>query len=186
MQLFNHDSFDNINSTFDSDLDLNISDEQNEANTIKIYDTSLYLSYALLDKRIVNKTADFFRTIHKNIKVDMMINPISERVSVHTSRAVKNKIIRNDKFVFLATSTSIFSKWVNWELGIADCYKAKDDKIVILPVADKNSRWLGDVYFKLYPRIERLVPNPSIKTTCLYRVVYPNGSTKPLNEWLLA
>jgi len=190
MKLFTHDSFNNLNSSFDielnSDLNLWRPNEQKDKNTIENYDSSLYLSYALLDKKIVKKTANFFRAINKNIKVDMMEKSMSEKPSINTSRTVKNKIIKNDKFVFLATSTSIFSKWVNWELGIADCYKASEDKIIILPVADKDSRWLGEVYFKLYPRIERMEHNRSIIATDVFRVVYPNGSTKPLNEWLLA
>jgi hypothetical protein len=161
-------------------------DEQNDKNATKNYDYSLYLSYALLDKKIVKKTADFFRAVNKNIKVDMMEKTMSEKVSINTSRTVKNKIIKNDKFVFLATSTSIFSKWINWELGIADCYKANEDKILILPIADKDTRWLGDVYFKLYPRIERIEHNRSVRATDFFRVVYPNGSTKPLQDWLLA
>ena len=186
MYLFTQDSLNNLNSSIDSELDVCMPDEQKDKNGKKSSEASLYLSYAFLDKKIVKKTAEIFKMLHKNIQVDMMEKTMSETTTIHLSRTVKNKIIKNDKFVLLATSTSIFSKWINWELGIADCYKANEDKIVILPVVDKDSRWLGEVYFKLYPRIERIERNSSIKATEEFRVVYPNGSKKLLKDWLLA
>ena len=63
-------------------------------------------------------------------------------------------ISQTKKFVLLATNNSKTSKWVPWELGIADGYK-KLTNVAIFPAVedDGNASWTSWEYLGLYHRI---------------------------------
>ena len=72
----------------------------------------------------------------------------------NTAEALKRKIERYDKFIFIATDAAIASKWCNWEIGYGDAHKYSQDKIAIFPVKQDNRVWEGNEYLQLYPSIE--------------------------------
>lgn len=84
----------------------------------------------------------------------------------------------NDKFLFLATENSIKSKWCNWEIGYGDAEKYID-KIAVFPLLDNNGIWNGQEYLEIYPSIQKK------DNTDDFVLVYPNGTTISLNDWLL-
>jgi hypothetical protein len=53
------------------------------------------------------------------------------------------------------------------------------DKICVLPLADNRLTWKGNEYLQIYPRIEE-----SEYTKDYFKIIYPNGSSVSLNEWL--
>ena len=53
----------------------------------------------------------------------------------------------------LATKKALESKWVSWELGVADSSK-EHKRIVIIPVADASGQFHGNEYLQLYQRLE--------------------------------
>jgi len=71
--------------------------------------------------------------------------------SPETARRIKARIKECRKFVMLASNNALDSRWVPWELGVAD---SNSQDIAILPVKPNNSDWQGNEYVGIYPRIE--------------------------------
>jgi hypothetical protein len=141
--------------------------------------TSIFLSHCHTDKDLIGQAVAFFKGLNVNIYVDWLDESMPEKTSGATAQKIKTKIILNDKFVLLATNSAIASMWCNWEVGIGDTYKLAKDKMLILPLADSRGSWTGNEYLQIYPRVE---PVPGYDT--IFRVVYPDNSTKWLDDWL--
>ena len=62
------------------------------------------------------------------------------------------KKCQNDKFILLATEEAINSKWCNWELGLGDAAKYRNN-IALLAVQKDNSDYTGSEYLNIYPYI---------------------------------
>lgn len=152
-------------------------ESRNESSSGKA--TSIFLSHCHTDKDIVGEAVAFFKGLNVNIYIDWLDESMPEKTSGVTAQKIKNKIILNDKFVLLATNNAIASMWCNWEVGIGDTFKLAKDKMLILPVADNRGNWTGNEYLQIYPRVET-VPNYDT----IFRVVYPDNSTKWLHEWI--
>lgn len=69
-----------------------------------------------------------------------------------TATALKRRINSTEYFLMLCTENALQSRWVPWEVGIADTQKAFG-KILIAPVADSLGRFNGSEYLQLYRRI---------------------------------
>ncbi|TWT95396.1 hypothetical protein Pla108_35440 [Botrimarina colliarenosi] len=74
--------------------------------------------------------------------------------SPETARRIKGKIKECKKLVLLATNNALQSKWVPWELGVADAENSMKN-IAILPVTDSQTSWIGSEYVGIYDRIEQ-------------------------------
>lgn len=146
--------------------------------------TSIFLSHSHTDQLLVAKAVTFFRGLGINIYVDWMDQTMPEKPNGVTALKIKQKIQTNNKFILLATNNAIISKWCNWELGIGDVYKLNSDKLAILPLADNRGNWLGNEYLQLYPRIEPVKKSNFEYYDNIFKVVYPNDSTKWLDDWL--
>lgn len=76
--------------------------------------------------------------------------------SGQTAANIKNRINQCDKFILLATSGAIESKWCNWELGYGDAQKYQNDSIALFPVKsiwETDDDYKGNEYMQLYPHI---------------------------------
>lgn len=74
--------------------------------------------------------------------------------SEETANLLKSRIQQTRKFVLLTSKNSKESRWVPWELGVADGYKGLA-KIAIFPSAEhmNESAWASWEYLGLYQRI---------------------------------
>jgi hypothetical protein len=70
-----------------------------------------------------------------------------------TAEKIKRRIDDVDLFVVLATNAAIESKWVSWEIGIADKTKGEGN-ILLVPVIPKSGIWKGNEYLQLYRTIQ--------------------------------
>ena len=72
-----------------------------------------------------------------------------------TSRILKERIKRSDKFILLATNGAIESKWCNWELGFGDASKTLKNVALLpmQPAEDFEYEYKGNEYLSLYPYI---------------------------------
>jgi len=141
--------------------------------------TSIFLSHSHYDRALIAQAKTFFENLGISIYVDWADETMPEKTSGITAQKIKNQIRKDDKFVLLATDNAIASKWCNWEVGIGDTYKLSSDKLCILPLADNRLTWKGNEYLQIYPRIEE-----SEYTKEYFKIIYPNGSSVSLNEWL--
>ncbi len=154
-----------------------INESRNESSSGKT--TTVFLSHCHADQDQVGKAIAFFKGFGINIYIDWQDESMPQVTSGVTAQKIKSKIISNDKFILLATNNAIASKWCNWELGIGDTFKFAKDKMLLLPLEDSPGNWAGNEYLQLYPRAEPVDGHENI-----FRVVYPDKSTKWLDDWL--
>ncbi len=72
-----------------------------------------------------------------------------------TAQNIKDRIIKCNKFILLATNGAIESKWCNWELGYGDAQKFKWN-IALFPMKPKETydyEYKGSEYMQIYPYI---------------------------------
>jgi hypothetical protein len=67
---------------------------------------------------------------------------------------LKKEIRDASRFIVLVSPNSRFSRWIPWELGLADGYKDVAP-IATLPITQSGieESWAKEEYFGLYPRI---------------------------------
>lgn len=84
-------------------------------------------------------------------KKDPVLPPYTNK---NTAKGLKERIHQSRKFVLLASKNSKDSRWVPWELGIADEAKGLT-RVAILPAVDQQSDtgWSNWEYLGLYDRI---------------------------------
>lgn len=144
--------------------------------------TSIFSSHSHHDKAVVEQAKVFFETLGLKIYVDWADETMPEKTNGLTAKRIKEQImVKNDKFVLLATNNAITSKWCNWEVGIADPFKLHKKKMIILPLSENSGTWQGNEYLQIYPRIER---NPRKSGGEDYYVWYPNGEWELSINWL--
>ncbi|MEO8173990.1 MAG: toll/interleukin-1 receptor domain-containing protein [Sediminibacterium sp.] len=142
--------------------------------------TSIFLSHSHEDLRngTVQKSIVFLRRLGLRIYIDSEDSNLSPFTNADTARLIKQKIINNNKFIFLATDNAINSKWCNWELGFGDAHKYIDN-IALFPVSESAGTWTGNEYLRIYPRIEE----SNFQET--YKIIFPTGTEISLGQWLL-
>lgn len=146
---------------------------------------TIFLSHSHHDARYVHVTRKFFENLGIGIYVDWADDSMPKETCGETAEKIKTKILMNDKFVLLATNLALMSKWCNWEVGIGDTFKLKEDNIVILPLVDNIGEWKGNEYLQIYPYIKGPERDYMISSPYNYNVRYPNGNEVPLVQWLL-
>ena len=84
-------------------------------------------------------------------KKDPKLPPYTNK---ETALGLKKRIHQSSKFVLLASNNSKDSRWVPWELGIADEHKGLD-RVAILPAVDSenDTAWTSWEYLGLYDRV---------------------------------
>jgi hypothetical protein len=84
-------------------------------------------------------------------KIDPNMPPYT---SAKTAELLKTRINQSKRFVVLATENSKSSKWVPWELGIADGFKGMNP-VAIFPAVENwhQTDWTHWEYLGLYQRI---------------------------------
>lgn len=139
--------------------------------------TDVFLSHSHLDADLVEATVNFFASQGVTVYVDWMDNGMPSATSPETAERIKAYILRNKKFVMLASANSLSSRWVPWELGFADSAKGLAS-MAVMPVRDYRGYFPGNEYVDLYPTIHSLESGE-------WGVV-PAGSNRgtPLRQWL--
>lgn len=143
---------------------------------------SIFLSHSHKDRDLVegfiNYLADFSMI---KIYVDWQDSDMPSSTNRETATRIKKKIAEMNYFIVLATENALKSKWVPWEIGIADTIKF--DKIAIVPVADSNGKFAGNEYLQLYPSIE---PASLPSGQKAFAVFQPNttGNGLVVRSWL--
>jgi hypothetical protein len=118
----------------------------------------IFLSHSHKDKDLIEGGGVFLNQFNVTIYVDWLDDDMPETTNPTTAAKIKTKIAENAKFILLATPNALASKWVPWELGIADGLKS-NDHVAILPVASPTGGWAGNEYVGLYPMIHPTASN---------------------------
>jgi len=144
---------------------------------------SIFLSHSHKDKDLVEGFINYLAYSSQiKIYVDWLDSDMPATTTRATAHRIKQKIAQMDYFLVLATRNAMESKWVPWEIGVADQIKA--NKIAIVPVSDPNGNFHGNEYLQLYPRIEP-GHNQISGETILAIFEATKDSGKSVRSWLL-
>lgn len=114
----------------------------------------VFLSHSSKDKYELPSVINFLTEYGVNVYIDKSDKELPKKTSPETGEILKNRISESKKFIILVSPNSKESKWIPWELGLADV-KKKIENIALLPIVQthSNSNWAEQEYLGLYPRI---------------------------------
>jgi hypothetical protein len=114
----------------------------------------VFLSHSSLDKEVLPKAIGFLEAHGAKVYIDKVDKELPKKTSAETGIKLKERISQCPKFVVLVTANSKNSRWIPWELGIAD-EKKKLPNVALLPDVGNqaNAEWPEQEYLGLYPRI---------------------------------
>jgi hypothetical protein len=142
----------------------------------------VFLSHSSLDAMYVKGAAEFLSSFNIQVYVDLNDQRMPKPPSPQTAEILRAEIRRSHRFVIFLSSNSASSKWIPWELGIADAFKGTK-KVALLPMSFDGSEgsWAKQEYLGLYPRV---VGSDTFGRQDWY-VQDPNDSSKTaLSQWL--
>jgi hypothetical protein len=150
----------------------------NEIYTSK-YPT-VFISHSSRDKELVKKVVAILSDQGANCYVDEEDSEMPAEVSVETADRLRDKIGYSHKFVMVASRYALVSRWVPWELGVAD-EPDEVDRIAIFPVEEENEKWEGNDYVGLYDLIQEI---PEGSNKWFVTMGLDTYAATPLAEWL--
>jgi len=127
--------------------------------------------------------------------IDGLDQTMPKVTSAETAEKLKNRIKTCNKFILLATTKAIESKWCNWELGYGDSQKYKSDSLAIFPIKMKSelsTDFKGNEYMDIYPTVvyrdgtTKYADGTVIEKAYYVRTKNQKGSytLTPLYQWL--
>lgn len=114
---------------------------------------TIFLSHSHKDKDLAQGMVNYLASLGIKLYVDWQDSGIPRITDRKTAENIKQKITDLNYFLILATPNALNSRWVPWEIGVADQAKGQD-KIAIIPVVDQSGKYDGNEYLQLYKHIE--------------------------------
>lgn len=113
-----------------------------------------FLSHSSKDKDLVVGAIIVLENHGTKVYIDEIDPEMPPYTSAQTANLLKSRIRQTKKFVLLTSKNSKDSRWVPWELGIADGYKNLAN-IALFPSSDApyDQSWAEWEYLGLYDRI---------------------------------
>jgi hypothetical protein len=115
---------------------------------------STFLSHSSQDGDLLLGAIALLEGHGATVYVDKKDPTLPPYTSKETAAGLKSRISQSRKFVLLASKNSKESRWVPWELGIADISKGFG-RVAVLPTLDERweTAWTNWEYLGLYDRI---------------------------------
>lgn len=113
-----------------------------------------FLSHSSKDQELVVGAVRLLNRHGATVYIDKKDPALPPYTSKDTAIGLKKRIQQSRKFVLLASKNSKDSRWVPWELGIADQAKGLS-KVAILPTVESQTdvTWSNWEYLGLYDRV---------------------------------
>lgn len=143
-----------------------------------------FLSHSSKDEDLVAGATYILENHGANVYIDRVDPLMPPYTSDETGELLKRRIRQTSRFVLLATSNSKDSRWVPWELGLADGYKGIDN-IALFPAVENtfDTAWTSWEYLGLYRRIVWGKINGYANSLWMVLDEEHNTAT-PLRDWL--
>jgi len=131
----------------------------NFSNVIRAKDASsvaaatIFLSHSHKDRAKAEGFIYYLASLGIKVYVDWNDSDMPRLTNKETAEKIKVAIKTKALFMILATRNALESRWVPWEIGIADQCKG-EQRILLIPVADSSGRFDGNEYLQLYKRVE--------------------------------
>ncbi|NMZ70551.1 TIR domain-containing protein [Pseudomonas peli] len=131
--------------------------------------TSTFLSHSSKDQDLLEGAMEVLHNHGARVYIDEIDPEMPPYTSAETAALLKQRISQTRRFVLLTTENSKDSRWVPWELGIADGEKGLRG-IALFPASDSisNDSWASWEYLGLY-----------------HRIVWGKFSGKEQEEWMV-
>jgi hypothetical protein len=181
MEFLTKSNLKSIRESFEGTINFGRLDEYvNESRKRSSYnsETTIFLSHKHDEKDYLKNAIAFFKRFGVDVYIDYNDSGMPKSTNGKTAARLKEQIVKNKKFVLLATEGSINSKWCNWELGLGDAHKYIAN-IALLVIKDDNVAWTGTEYLDIYPVIGK-----EYSWQDHYSVKFPDGSIQRLTSWL--
>jgi len=143
-----------------------------------------FLSHSSKDDDLVVGATLVLEGHGARVYVDEIDPEMPPYTSAVTASLLKTRVRQSHRFVLLTSKNSKDSRWVPWELGIADGYKTLDE-IALFPSSDDayDMTWASWEYLGLYRRI--VWGSMTDRTEPLWMVLDHKANTGvPLDQWL--
>lgn len=113
-----------------------------------------FLSHSTKDAELLPVAIRILENHGATIYIDKKDSSLPPYTNRDTATKLRNRINQSKKFVLLASDNSRDSRWVPWELGLADGCK-KQDNVAIFPAVENqsNTSWTNWEYLGIYNRI---------------------------------
>lgn len=116
-------------------------------------ETTIFLCHSHKDHELAEGLINLLGGYGIDLYVDWKDTEMPDETSRKTADKIKQRIHSMDYFLVLATKNGMQSRWVPWEIGVADNIQSHD-RIGIIPVYDQSGIFHGNEYLQLYKRIE--------------------------------
>lgn len=115
---------------------------------------STFLSHSSKDQDLVVGATIVLQNHGAVVYIDEIDPEMPPYTTDETANLLKSRIKQSSRFVLLTSKNSKGSRWVPWELGVADGYKGLG-QIALFPSSDDlhDSTWASWEYLGLYRRI---------------------------------
>lgn len=113
----------------------------------------VFLSHKHDELAILQDVIAFLKEEGIDIYVDWMDEEMPAYTNAETAVRLKEKIRTSNKFILIATTNAVNSKWCNWELGLGDAAKYVEH-IALLPIDRTYQSYNEAEYLKIYPYID--------------------------------
>lgn len=113
-----------------------------------------FLSHSSKDADLLPGVVLILENHGATVYLDKKDDSLPPYTSRETASALRSRVSDSSKFVLLASENSKDSRWVPWELGLADGYK-RPDNVAVFPSVDKwyDFTWTEHEYLGVYDRI---------------------------------
>lgn len=117
-------------------------------------DKTVFLAHSSKDKRFLPAVISVLENHGGAVYVDKNDERLPESTNRETAEVLKSTIRDCRRFVLFVTTNSKDSRWVPWEIGLADSEKG-GSPIALFPTATKShdQQWAEQEYLGLYRRI---------------------------------
>ena len=112
----------------------------------------VFLSHSHYDKELAKGLKNYLSSLGIDLYIDWMDSSMPPDTNMETANNIKRKIGRSDHVIVLCTINAMKSRWVPWEIGVADIKKTPTG-VSILPVVDSYGKFEGNEYLQLYDRV---------------------------------
>ena len=121
---------------------------------------SVFLSHSSNDESKLPFVISFLENYGVKVYIDKNDPRLPQETSSETARMLKANIKKCNKFILLVSENSKDSRWISWELGLADIAKSTSN-VALLPIANdyiNATKWTEQEYLGLYDRISKGKP----------------------------
>ena len=115
---------------------------------------SVFLSHSSQDDESIPGVVEFLKQFGVAVFVDNYDERLPNPPSIETAKIIKDEIGKSERLLVLVSPNSRSSRWIPWELGLADALKGIVN-VGILPITPDGyeEAWTKEEYFALYPRV---------------------------------